>query len=94
MNCRVCDSKNLSKILDLGNQPWCNDFLTKNRIGKERFYPLILMYCNFCSVLQLNYTVKKEVMFSNHTYLSGITKTLSDHFRSISIDLNKRFNKK
>ena len=94
MKCRICLSKNLSKILDLGKQPWCNDFLKKNQLVKEKFYPLTLMYCNSCSVLQLNYTVKKEIMFSNHTYLSGITKTLSDHFKGISIDINKRFNKK
>jgi len=93
MNCRVCFSKNLSKILNLGKQPWCNDFLQKKQIGKEKFYPLVLLYCNNCSVLQLSYTIKKEIMFSNHTYLSGITKTLSDHFKTVAIDLNKKFNK-
>ena len=93
MLCRICSSKNLSKILDLGNQPWGNDFLKKKQIGKEKFYPLILVYCNNCLTVQLNHTVKKEIMFSNHTYLSGITKSLSDHFKNISIKLNKRFNK-
>ena len=33
-------------------------------------------------------------MFSNHTYLSGITKTLSDHFLDISKEINRKFNKK
>ena len=94
MKCRVCFSKKLSKILDLGKQPWCNDFLKKNQLGSEKFYPLLLLYCNNCSTVQLNYTVKKEIMFSNHTYLSGITKTLSDHFFDISKEINKKFNKK
>ena len=94
MKCRVCFSKKLSKILDLGKQPWCNDFLKKNQLGFEKFYPLLLLYCNNCSTVQLNYTVKKEIMFSNHTYLSGITKTLSDHFFDISKEINKKFNKK
>ena len=94
MKCRVCFSKKLSKILDLGKQPWCNDFLKKNQLGFEKFYPLLLLYCNNCSTVQLNYTVKKEIMFSNHTYLSGITKTLSDHFYDISKEINKKFNKK
>ena len=94
MKCRVCFSKKLSKILDLGMQPWCNDFLRKKQLGLEKFYPLVLMYCNNCSIVQLNYTVKKEIMFSNHTYLSGITKTLSDHFLKISNEINNKFNKK
>ena len=29
---------------------------------------------------QLDFTVRKEVLFGDHTYLSGITRTLSDHF--------------
>ena len=37
MKCRVCFSKKLSKILDLGKQPWCNDFLKKNQLGLENF---------------------------------------------------------
>ena len=43
MICRSCNSKNLSSILDLGEQPWCNDFLAKENIGKENTYPLNLM---------------------------------------------------
>ena len=76
--------------MDLGEQPWCNDFLKKKQLGYEKFYPLLLLYCNTCNTVQLNYTVKKEIMFSNHTYLSGITKTLSDHFLNVSKEINKK----
>ena len=31
MKCRSCKSENLELILDLGDQPWCNDFLTKEQ---------------------------------------------------------------
>ena len=92
MKCRVCDSTNLIEVLNLGKQPWCNDFLKKKDIGKEKKYPLILMFCKSCSLAQLSHTVKKEIMFSDHTYLSGITKTLSNHFKKISIELNNRYN--
>ena len=92
MKCRICSSKNLDSVVNLGRQPWCNNFLTKSQIGKEKFYPLNLMYCNNCSLAQLSYTVKKEIMFSDHTYLSGITKTLSNHFKIICANVNKQFN--
>ncbi len=90
-NCRICDSSDLTEIMDFGNQPWCNDFLKANQVGKESFYPLVLIFCNNCSVSQLNYTVKKEVMFGDHTYLSGITRTLSDHFLEIRTDIIDKF---
>jgi SAM-dependent methyltransferase len=35
--------------------------------------------------------VKKEIMFGNHTYLSGVTKSLSKHFENIAIEVNERF---
>ena len=88
MKCRICDSGNLSSVIDLGMQPWCNNFLTKEQIGKESYYPLNLVYCNDCNASQLNYTVKKEIMFSDHTYLSGVTSSLSNHFKFISNEIN------
>ena len=93
MKCRVCDSKNLSSVIDLGMQPWCNNFLTKEHLGKEPYYPLNLVYCNDCNTSQLDYTVKKEIMFSDHTYLSGITTSLSNHFKFISNEVTNFFNK-
>jgi SAM-dependent methyltransferase len=39
----------------------------------------------------LDYTVKKEIMFGDHTYLSGVTKSLSEHFRTIAEEVDQRF---
>src|SRR3972149_7873268 len=91
MNCRVCDSKNIELAIDLGSQPWANHFLKKEEIGKEPFYPLHVVYCHDCATAQLDYTVKKEIMFGNHTYLSGITKSLNEHFRKVAKEIDTRF---
>ena len=84
MHCRICDREDLELVLDLGEQPWCNHFLTADEVGLEPCYPLRLVYCHACSAAQLDFTVKKEIMFGDHTYLSGMTKTLSDHFKRIA----------
>ncbi len=91
MICRVCDATRLDLAIDLGLQPWCNHFLKKEEIGREPFYPLRVVYCHGCGTSQLDYTVRKEVMFGDHTYLSGVTKSLSDHFRRIATELDDRF---
>src|SRR2546428_9063924 len=91
MRCRVCDSRELELALDLGLQPWCNNFLTSEQIGHEPFYPLRLVYCQSCGTAQLDYTVPKEVMFGDHTYLSGVTKSLSDHFGQVAAIVDSRF---
>lgn len=92
MHCRICDSEDLTLVIDLGEQPWCNHFLTKDEIGKEPFYPLHVLFCQDCHTAQLDYTVKKEIMFGNHTYLSGVTKSLSDNFKKITEEVQERFN--
>ena len=81
-NCRICSKKDFELIIDLGMHPWGNHFLIENEIGKEPKYPLRLLYCINCGLPQLDFTVKKEIMFGNHTYLSGITKTLENHFNN------------
>src|SRR3989338_807428 len=91
MRCRVCDSEKLELAIDLGYQPWCNNFLRKEELGKEPFYPLRVVYCLRCSTAQLDYTVPKEVMFTQHTYLSGVTKSLNDHFRRVAEEADMFF---
>ena len=91
MKCRVCDSKDLDFVIDLGNQPWCNNFLKESELGKEPYYPLRVMFCNKCKTSQLDFTVKKEVMFGDHTYLSGVTKSLSSHFKNVANEIDKKF---
>jgi SAM-dependent methyltransferase len=90
MICRVCDSTRLEPVLDLGEQPWCNHFLRPEEVGTEPFYPLELVYCHDCSTAQLDYTVKKEIMFGDHTYLSGVTRSLDRHFREVAEEVDRR----
>jgi SAM-dependent methyltransferase len=91
MICRVCDSTHLELAIDLGSQPWCNHFLKPDEVGKEPFYPLRVLYCCHCGTVQLDYTVKKEIMFGDHTYLSGVTKSLSQHFQTVAQEIDDRF---
>lgn len=84
MRCRVCDFPYLELALDLGEQPWANNFLTKDKIGTEKKYPLRVMHCGECRTAQLDYTVPKETMFGDHTYRSGTTKSLNEHFMKIA----------
>ena len=81
--CRVCSQAgNFELVIDLGMQPWGNNFLKLDEIGNEPLYPLQLVYCNECSTAQLNYTVPKNTMFSKHTYVSGTTTSLQTHFKN------------
>jgi SAM-dependent methyltransferase len=90
MKCRVCDATDLEPVIDLGDQPWCNHFLKPEEVGCEPVYPLRVVYCHQCSTAQLDYTVRKEVMFGDHTYLSGVTKSLSAHFQRVALEIDSQ----
>ena len=91
IKCRSCNSDRIIKLLNFGTQPWCNDFLTKEMIGSERLYPLEVVCCGECELLQLSHTVPKEVMFSDHQYLSSMTSTLEKHFLNMATENKKQF---
>jgi hypothetical protein len=84
MKCRSCGKDVDSLIIDLGRQAWCNNFLTQEQVGSENTYPLRMLRCDSCELCQLDTTVPKEVMFKNHSYVSGTTKTLRDHFLEVA----------
>lgn len=91
MQCRVCNSGDLELAIDLGKHPWGNHFLKPEEVGTEPFYPLRVVFCHGCRTAQLDYTVKKEIMFGNHTYLSGMTKTLDGHFKALASEVDGAF---
>lgn len=91
MICRVCDSDKLQLTVDLGMHPWANNFLKPEEVGKEPKYPLQLFRCDDCKTAQLGYTVRKEIMFLDHTYMSGMTRTLDEHFKNMAFEVDNRF---
>ncbi len=91
LKCRVCDQTDFELILDLGSQPWGNGFMRPENLNMEKAYPLRLVYCKSCTTSQLDFTIAKEEMFIDHTYLSGTTTTLQKHFKEIADSVHARF---
>lgn len=89
--CRVCGEKDLYPVLDLGDQPWCNDYQVEDG-SNSKTYPLATVFCPKCSTLQVKFTVPKEIMYSDHTYLSGANSSMPAHFYSIAEKCHRDFN--
>ena len=81
--CRICSSTDLKPFLDLGMQPWCNNFVLEDNCQEYR-YPLEVLFCQKCTTVQIDHTVPREVMYSDHLYLSSISKTMRNHFKKIA----------
>lgn len=88
--CRCCGSSDVRLVLDLGKQAWGNDYKKIILDDECEKYPLELFFCNNCVMTQIGYTVPKTEMFLDHTYLSGTTKSLKDHFVDIGSSIMKK----
>ena len=68
--CRISDSKNIKKILNLGIHPLANS-LKETRDKVEKIFPLSISYCSDSSLLQLNQTISKEILFEKYLWVTG-----------------------
>ncbi len=89
--CRSCESKNLIKILSLGNQR-LSDF-TKKRI-KQKSFPLNIILCKKCSLIQLDYTTPAKYLYTErYGYKSGINQTMQNELKEIVQEVLKKVKK-
>lgn len=78
--CRSCDSANLEMVLSLGSTPLANALLTAEQLDQpEQTYPLDLVCCSTCSLVQITVTVAPEKLFAEYFYRSSFSDTLLRH---------------
>ncbi len=89
--CQICDNKELKLILDLGHQPIVQNYLTeKNLHEAEVTYPLCLVRCEKCELVQLNYIVDPKLVFPpQYPYRTGLTNMLIRNFESLAETLRE-----
>jgi SAM-dependent methyltransferase len=93
INCRMCESDNIQKFLDLGFSALSDNFLTSEQLeDSETFFPLTVHMCSDCGLCQLGYVVPPELMFNkDYPYDSSTTKTGREHFTKMGIDICDKF---
>ena len=92
-NCQVCNSKKIHLILDLGHQPLPDTLLTEETLKKpELIYPLRMMWCPKCTLVQLDYCVDGRVVYHpDYPFRPGITKELVEYQKNMSLSLVKQY---
>lgn len=88
--CRICSSSLLSLYLDLGDLPLPNK-LSSSEKEVSKIYPLQVVYCQECSLSQLNIVVDPKILYSNYPYHSSVSKTFQVHCKSMAKEFRKYF---
>jgi SAM-dependent methyltransferase len=86
MICRMCNSTLLDQFLDLGFTPPADQFLRKEQLREpEVYYPLQVMRCSECGLVQLNYIVSPEILYRHdYPYEASITQTGRRHWHELA----------
>lgn len=86
-HCRSCGEGDLAPVLDLGSQPLANAYRSPDDDSPEQRYPLALVRCRACSLVQLTGTVPPQLMFDNYHYFSSYSTTMVESMRLLATRL-------
>ncbi|PIR41653.1 MAG: methyltransferase [Candidatus Yanofskybacteria bacterium CG10_big_fil_rev_8_21_14_0_10_46_23] len=89
----MCRGSDLFLVLDLGHHPPSDAFLRPDQLlDQEASYPLRLISCKNCGLLQIDYAVHPEILYQrDYPYESSTTKTGRDHYYSMAKDMHDNF---
>jgi SAM-dependent methyltransferase len=74
--CRSCGGGQFAPVIDLGDTPLANALLSADALGRpEPRYPLRVVLCRGCGLVQITETVPPEVLFSDYVYFSSFSDT-------------------
>lgn len=89
--CRVCGSAALTNVINLGDQYLQGSFVKPGKeLPPSRRIPTSLVRCDpmrdekACGLLQMEYTVPPEVLYSAYWYRSGTNNTMRNHLKGIA----------
>jgi len=94
-SCKVCNSSNLSKVLELSESPIGDKYTSKENISQSKdLFPLDIMMCESCKHYQNSVAVDPDLIYN--VYLSRPSTTnpvLSDAFKEYANYLVANFGK-
>src|SRR5580698_3016908 len=94
MKCRNCQTDLNLTFVDLGAAPPSNAYLTRAELNApERYYPLRVLVCESCWLVQTEDFVRAEEMFaSNYAYFSSFSTSWVEHAKHYVGKMVDRFN--
>jgi len=82
--CRICKKKNnLKSVINLGNQKNTSIFPKYSDLNNVEIYPINLLLCNDCGLVQLEQVTPPDLMYKsgNYGYKSSISNTMKNHLK-------------
>ncbi|MBA2724374.1 MAG: class I SAM-dependent methyltransferase [Actinobacteria bacterium] len=82
--CRSCSGHDLQEVLSLGEMPPANALPTASQLDDEEArYPLEVVMCTGCTLLQLTESPPPDELFVDYAYFSSRSTPMVDHARAL-----------
>ena len=93
MNCRFCKTPVNVQFADLVNSPASNSYLTAEQLNEpEVFYPLKVMVCEKCFLVQVDeYKKSSDIFNSDYAYFSSFSTSWLAHCKKYTDMMIARF---
>jgi 2-polyprenyl-3-methyl-5-hydroxy-6-metoxy-1,4-benzoquinol methylase len=89
--CRICGAALTQTFVDLGMSPLCESYIRPEQLDRpETFYPLHVLICGSCLLVQLPVYVTGEDIFSDYAYFSSYSDSWVAHARRYAADMISR----
>ena len=90
-HCRLCGARLVTTFVDLGMSPLCESILTADQLDRmEPYFPLHVLVCGECFLVQLQEYVKPEYIFSEYAYFYSYSTSWVEHARKYCNTINDR----
>jgi hypothetical protein len=93
--CRLCGATVQRTLIDLGATPLANCYVTGEEAasGADRPYPLQVLVCDRCLLVQVGETIPPEAIFAaDYAYFSSFSASWVAHARRYAAAMATRFN--
>ena len=87
--CRACGAADLVEVLALGEMPPSDALLSEAQLSQpEPRFPLTVVFCPACSLVQIRETVDPEILFgADYLYFSSVSDGWLRHCRENTLEL-------
>lgn len=89
--CRLCGERLTHTFVDLGMSPLCESFLAADQLdAMEPYFPLHVLVCDNCFLVQLREYVSPEHIFTEYAYFSSYSTSWVAHAKAYCEMIAKR----
>lgn len=89
--CRSCKNIDILPVLSLGSTPLANALLTREQLThSEETFPLDLVFCPRCALVQITETVLPAKLFREYLYFSSFSDTVLQNAKILADEMISR----